>query len=1057
MAPKQALVLTPDRHLSFPEFVLLKASAGAGKTHQLSLRFVQFLLSDIIARTLRAETAGPVGSDLQNLLAITFTRNAAREMKERILDWLKQCYFGDRITLEDLQGVVSSDAATLGARAAEAIEALLSRYSDFQVETIDSFMTAVFDASTVDLGVSPDYEISLDSSEAVAYAFASYLKNVGPGTPEGETFLEIGRTILGFLKDDAAFIWDPASAVLDKLKSLHSGLMARPGDLAFESHETQIFRLHKRLAKLAGEIVRSGLDLSERSHFRSRMLPAIERRRFTEFLGASFKTEPVKKPRSDEQAAAYRKVLRLWAKLESAVCEYRGHYARGFYGPYLTAYEALERTLDDAKRQNGIVFLEDVYRRLHALIKQGVVPDIYFRLGEQIFHYLIDEFQDTSPLQWDNLRPLIENSLSLGGSLLLVGDTKQAIYGFRNADFEIQAKLETLKGEHEPFSSTRTQVRELHVNYRSDEKVLEFVKTVFLKNVSRSEEYGELAKRSGLAAFDQDVRSDRRGLGYAEYVELERDDDLVPEKAEIQNRVLDLRRRGYAYSDIGILTLKNDSVVRIASWLNDVEAEKIPFIPYSSLDIRKRKVTGEILALLRFLDSPPDDLAFASFLLSDILARRAARDGRAADPDAWSDLVRRFIFDYRLQRQSPLYTAFRTADPDSWEAYFEPFFKAVGYLPLYDLVTDIFRVFGLFEAFPDEEAALAKFLEAIKDFEGMGRNDLGEFLLSAENNDTGASTLDIDVSLDIDAVKVMSIHKAKGLGFPAVVLLLYGEKFQPPDFYLSGEDPVRVYRITKDLAGADEELSGIYRRERERDTVDRLNTLYVALTRAKRELHVIGVKNPRDAYPFDIFEGLAGRPLGTKSRVKRDKKAARTPEVQRVRFATHVERPLNPRDVLDDPDIRRGIAGHAILAGIPYLRAGWDAEVQDAIGRMAGPVDERAMVDDVGRAIVAFFRNSPLADLFQEKPGRRVFTEFDVCDAAGRTLRLDRVVVDDGTVVILDYKTGSPAGPASRASWEAKNDAQMAAYIEVMKGIYPEKIVRGILAYIDQDRWEQRE
>jgi len=1057
MAPKQAFVLTPDRDLSFPEFVLLKASAGAGKTHQLSLRFVQFLLSDIIARTLRRDAAGPAGSDLQNMLAITFTRNAAREMKERILDWLKQCYFGEPAPLQDLRRVVSSDAATLGVRAAATIESILSRYSDFQVETIDSFMTAVFDASTVDLGVSPEYEISLDSSEAVDYAFERYLKNVGPGTSEGETFLEIGRTILGFLKDDAAFIWDPAAAVLDKLKSLHSGLMARPGDLAFESHEAQIARLHRRLSKLVSDIERSGLDLSERSHFRSRMLSAVKRRRFTDFLGASFKTEPVKKPRSDEQAAAYRKALLLWAKLESSVREYRGHYARGFYGPYLTAYEALERTLDDVKRQNGIVFLEDVYRKLHALIKQGVVPDIYFRLGEQIFHYLIDEFQDTSPLQWDNLRPLIENSLSLGGSLLLVGDTKQAIYGFRNADFEIQHNFELHEGERDPFSSTPTQVRELHVNYRSDGKVLEFVKTVFQENVNRADAYKGLAGTSGLDKFDQDVLPGRRESGYAEYVELERDDERIPEKAEVQGRVLDLRRRGYAYSDIGILTLKNDSVVRIASWLNDVEDEKIPFIPYSSLDIRKRRVTGEILALLRFLDSPPDDLAFASFLLSDILARRAARDGRAADPDSWGDQVRRFIFDGRLQKRSPLYPAFRTAYPDSWEAYFEPFFKTVGYLPLYDLVTDIFRVYGLFEAFPDEEAALAKFLEAIKDFEGMGRNDLGEFLASAESDGTGSSKLDIDVSLDIDAVKVMSIHKAKGLGFPAVVLLLYGEKFQPPDFYLSGDDPVRVYRITKDLAESDQELSGIYRRERERDIVDRLNTLYVALTRAERELHVIGVKNPRDTYPFDIFEGLAGRPLGAKPRVKRDQKAAQKPEVQRLRFAARVDRPLNPRDVLDDPDIRRGIVGHAILADISYIRAGWEEDVRDAIGRTAGPADEPAMVDDVGRAIVAFFRRSPLADLFEEKPGRRVFTEFDVCDAAGRMLRLDRVVVDGRTVVILDYKTGSPASPTYRASWEAKNDAQMAAYIEVMKGVYPEKTVRGIIAYIDRDRWERRE
>jgi ATP-dependent helicase/nuclease subunit A len=1055
MASKKTSALASDKDLTFPEFVLLKASAGAGKTHQLSLRFVQFLLSDLIAKKLRTDVGLPVGADLGNILAITFTRNAAREMKDRILEWLKKGYLGDGPTLRDLRSVISSDDGALRAKAGAALESLLSHYSDFQVETIDSFMTAVFDASTVDLGVSPDYEISLDSSEAMAYAFQRYLRNVGPGTPEGETFLEIGRSVIGFLKDDAAYIWDPATAILDKLKILHAGLMARTGGPACESHEKPIGSLHKLFAKLVGDIARCGLDLNPRSHFYSRLMPAVERGRFTDFLGASFKTEPVKRPASAADAAAYKKALRVWDRLEKAVDAYRGHYARGFFYPYLKAYETLERTLDEVKRQRGIVFLEDVYRRLHALIDQGVVPDVYFRLGEQIFHYMIDEFQDTAPLQWDNLRPLIENSLSLGGSLLLVGDTKQAIYGFRNADYEIQAELEKSDGQLEPFSSTRTQVRELGVNYRSDGKVLEFVKAVFLENVGRSEDYGELAKRSGLVSFTQDVRPERRGLGYAEYAEIERNDELVPEKAEIQRRVLDLRRRGYAYSDIGILTLKNDSVVRIASWLNEVEDEKIPFIPYSSLDIRKRKVTGEIFAFLRFLDSPPDDLSFATFLLSDLLARRAVRDGRAADREEWAEHARRFIFDCQRRKRSPLYTAFRTDHPDAWEAYIEPFFKTVGYLPLYDLVTDLFRAFGLFEAFPDEEATLAKFLEAIKDFEGLGRNDLGEFLTAAESDESKSSELDIDVSLGIDAVKVMSIHKAKGLGFPAVILLLYGEKFQPPDFYLGDGGPVRVYRLTKELAEADEELGAIYRRARERDVVDRLNTLYVALTRARGELHVVGVKGTRDKYPFDVFDGLAGRAFGVKPHAGPVTAAEPGTDVARVRFATHADRPLNPRAVLDDPDIRRGIAGHAILAELRFVRAGWEADVREAISRLAPPADERAVAEDAGRAIVAFFKDSPLAELFEETPDRRVFTEFEVCDEAGRTLRLDRVVVENGTVIVLDYKTGAPGDSKARAAWEESNKSQMAEYLRLIKGLFPEKTVQGFLVYIDRNRSER--
>ena len=262
------------------------------------------------------------------------------------------------------------------------------------------------------------------------------------------------------------------------------------------------------------------------------------------------------------------------------------------------------------------------------------------------------------------------------------------------------------------------------------------------------------------------------------------------------------------FKDIGILTLKNESVVRVASWLNEIEFDgrNVPFIPFSSLDIRKRKITGEILSFLRFLDSPPDDLAFAAFLQSDLLAERLARDPDepVSGRGEWTDRVRRFLFERRMERRrGPAYTDFRTAFPTVWKKYIEPHFKAVGYFPLYDLVTEVFRSFDVFESFASEEATLAKLLEAIKDFEGMGKNDLGAFLAAAETDEGRDSKLDIDVPVDVDAVRIMSIHKAKGLGFPAVILLLYGEKFQPPEHYLSeAEDPATGRRPSASSAWA---------------------------------------------------------------------------------------------------------------------------------------------------------------------------------------------------------------------------------------------------------------
>ena len=211
--------LTPDSELSFPEFVLLKASAGSGKTHALSLRFVQFLLSDVIA--------GKTPTGLGNILAITFTKNAAREMKTRILGWLKECYFENPQRTRDVLPLVSIPPALLPAEAEKTIATVLSRYSEFQVETIDSFMATIYRASAIDLGISPEFEILLDSAELTQYAFSRLLRRVSGRSREGREFRKILDLLLANLKKDATFPWDPTVQISETLVSLHKKLAVR--------------------------------------------------------------------------------------------------------------------------------------------------------------------------------------------------------------------------------------------------------------------------------------------------------------------------------------------------------------------------------------------------------------------------------------------------------------------------------------------------------------------------------------------------------------------------------------------------------------------------------------------------------------------------------------------------------------------------------------------------------------------------------------------------------------------------------------------------------------
>ena len=159
-------------------------------------------------------------------------------------------------------------------------------------------------------------------------------------------------------------------------------------------------------------------------------------------------------------------IVGMWQELAQLIVCYTVIFTRSRCMPYVKAYQSFRSTVEMAKRQQGKVFIEDINMHLAQYLSSAIVPDVYFRIGETIYHFLIDEFQDTSPIQWQNLYPLIENSLSQGGSLFVVGDTKQAIYGFRNADYAIMKGVEQVN----PFPSAEHAVKELEINYRSRKK-----------------------------------------------------------------------------------------------------------------------------------------------------------------------------------------------------------------------------------------------------------------------------------------------------------------------------------------------------------------------------------------------------------------------------------------------------------------------------------------------------------------------------------------------------------------------------------------------------------
>lgn len=1097
---KESPPLDLDKDLNFPHFILIKASAGTGKTHALTLRFIQFLLSPLIPQKTKA--------DLRNILAITFTRNAAKEMKFRVLDWLKKCYFGHSPSLHQVTQVVSLPEEDIGERAEIVIEEILDRYADFQVETIDSFMATIFRASSIDLGYQPDFEIVFDASPYLEYAFSRFIRPINEKTSSAQLLFQVLEDITSMASNTSSFIWDPSPTLIRNLRELYSKLEAfnrRPIIYDFKpALEDLQQRIKEEVLSLEELIEKSGCEPNPRSSFYTRILPEVKRGYFNQLNDVSFKTPPIKKKGREKEVP----ILRKWEKLVKFASEWARLYAFSFFQPHLLVYRHVIDILDSLKREQGIIFIEDLNKAIANYINEGIVPDIYFRLGEKIYHFLIDEFQDTSPLQWHNLRPLIENSLAEHGSLFIVGDTKQAIYGFREADYRIMKRLE--EGE-DSLPSAPVIIRTLKKNFRSNKEILNFVSKIFPLHPERRpkelssvpSDYFYFAAESGLDDFEFKPVSSKEELGTG-YVGLEiiedpseekkgginlskeiisekrgtdrykdkiikinnnsyNEDtggfpiaDEEPEKIRLLDLIHELLDRGYEPSDIAILTYRNDTVKKISSWLNE---EKLPFVPFSSLDIRLRPCVRELFAFLHFLDFPPDNLNFAVFLLGDVLARKLALDGFAS----LSKEFLAFVHQVRVKKNYPLYTAFRSAYPQIWKDYFEATYRQVGYSPLYDLVSEAFRVFDVFETFPEEEASWVKLLEVINKFEGQGKNNLREFLEYTQSSEDSTQGWSIDISEEVNAIRVMSIHKAKGLGFPVVILLIYPEKFLPSAFYIwpteFGEKDCYVLRLNKTLAERDQRLRAVYDDQRLKDSVGRLNTFYVALTRAKRELYLLGVKKKKGGkYPFDLLENIRDLSAGPllnhqRSRIEKTPHRQLRKEVPLLRWSSpSVSRPKEKIEYHPSA-FRRGQFLHEVLAQIKWIDDDYPQVIKRALAELGRREDnltgeEREVIDK----LTAYLNSSPLRDFFLRRDGRQVWREAEVCDENGQLFRLDRVVVDQDMVTVIDFKSGSKPSPFSELGKDIHR--QMNKYLNIIRQIFPQKQVQSLVVYLDDGAWE---
>ncbi len=1008
-------ILPKDISYHFPHLFVIPASAGSGKTYTLSHRYVQFLLSRKIH---------PNG--IRNILAITFTKLAAKEMKERILTVLKMAALRDEHTIEELSALTELSHDDIAVRSEQLTQEILRNYSDFNVRTIDSFLTTVFKASSLELGVQPNVSIEFDHDAILDRAFRHYSQSLKEGAEEMRFVDGLISLIESNESMSKGFLWNPFSKIVREVRELQKQFGRSSNDPLLIDGDARLRTLKQTIVakaeKLRGMLEESTLPVN--NYF----VKDVARLAGGEVLEIATKGKTKKYfNKYSEDAGAAKEIKRLFTvirPMEKALDEYVTVYAHTYYQPFVRAVSLAGNSIRNVKLLEGTVVIDDINRMLARYLSRDIVPEVYLKLGERITHFMIDEFQDTSPIQWKNLQPLIEEALSKQGSLFAVGDTKQSIYGFRGADWHIFRDL--IQGKY--FPSAPAVVLPLTTNYRSAQALVDCVKEIFSVNVAAAG-FESHAAASGLYNFAQDVPDTERNKGYVEIRLIDNADadaGASTQRRYIVSTIQDCLQRNYSYGDIAVLTQTNADVVEISSWLNH---EGIPFLSLSTLDIRKRKIIGEVISILRFFDSPIDNLSFTTFITGKIF--------RGVAPHMDAHRMHAFLAGCRNAKTENYYRSFRTKFASEWERYFDRLFSLVGYLPLYDLVSEVYKTFSVFAASPTEESALIKLLECVKEFENSGSNSLKDFLTFS--TEEGSDFWSIQIPGTVHAVRIMTVHKAKGLGFPVTIVSLKEKRSKANSMVtVDTDDGLSVLRVSKNYGERNTTLGGIYDDRAAESVIDDLNKIYVALTRARNEMYVTVLYKKKETLPAAILkEKVFGAKYVSAEKEKAENQLPLIASLYRTERSTL---PVAQYEKIGVLETRRGDLIHEILSRIEYCDQNVVDTVRSAVNGIAVPPEFNAETEI--SKLTHFLESEEIRKYFTTAPGRSILREQDVTSSNGRLFRIDRIIIDTNTVTVVDFKTGSDDNVDDHRD-------QVHQYMSLVKELYPDRVITGVLLYFD--------
>ncbi len=860
---------------------LYEASAGSGKTYTIVKEYL-----DLLFVAYDPNHPERLESALRSILAITFTNKAAAEMKERVLLSLKRLSENDQTLYPSFWKTYPD----LSERAYAILTFLLHRYQWFTITTIDSFIQQLSRSIAFELNIPLAFQTLLDKKSLFEDILNDLLERFGQES-----------TITTILEDlIAAQLSHQASLSLDQhLLSQATTIYQEKNYIPLipvleEMHQTTFYndikthyhtlkdQIQKDASKLLEIMEQSEIKKEDIAYKGSGNLSFIETLARGELEKANHTSTRlytwVNKSTSKDLAS---KITTFFeTHVESFLKKYHinpdndtnntsaknindmmRYYACDALLEHLFSLALMnifQHELQKKIRIHQTIPIEEFTRRLHEKItKENAIPYLYMRLGERYRYFFIDEFQDTSRLQWETLSPMIDEALSQNGKAYLVGDPKQSIYRWRNGDVRIML-------EQVPQAFSHLNRISLKTNYRSRKTIVEFVNTFFsflytyIKEQNPNDEprlfltsYANITQEpansfEGLVSLDFEIVSSQKTTFSGKQTPNQNIDPIDEIDSDIQDeeenedanqrsqdwcikKIEECIKHGYRYQDIAILVRTNKDAVLIADALLEND---IPFISGEALFVANSPAIQLLIAAMHLLLRPTEKQHLITFL-----ELAAFLKGSPIEQETLQTLfssLSTFLEEMQTQLNLP-HPAFQVAH--SLVKNRLDLFT----LSLYDLTEELIRQLSL-STLSSHYAFLAKFLDVVQEFSLQSRGSLADFL---ERWETLASSLTLDPDESANAVRILTVHKAKGLEFPVVLFPLLPQK-KPSNANIVGDLPCTtlpelvpssshwkwLYKYEKTLLNVPE-LASLYKEEKDLALLDEINVLYVAFTRPR--------------------------------------------------------------------------------------------------------------------------------------------------------------------------------------------------------------------------------